>query len=146
LEFLGEVDTNRADELSAAVRLACAGTSPLKLNLEGPGCFPSFQKPSVVWLGVGGNVERLARLQAEIRRNVQSFGDRQDNRPFSAHLTIGRVKSGAFKTARVFGKSLEGEFKKIGNSGEWLANFIQIMRSDLSSAGPRYSELARIEL
>ena len=57
---------------------------------------------------------------------------------------MGRVKNGCHKIARVFGKALESEAKKIGVVGEWTASCVHLMRSELTnSGGAVYSELAR---
>jgi 2'-5' RNA ligase len=146
LKFLGSVDAARVPELSAAFSDACAGAGALKLALEGAGCFPSFQKPSVAWLDVSGDVNELKTLQQRIRETVEAFAERIDSRTFSPHLTIGRVKNGAFKTARVFGKALEAEAKKMGRIAEWETRAIHLMRSETLPSGAIYSEVAHAAL
>ena len=70
LEFLGDIDAQCIEDVLAATRRACANDAPLKLELTGAGCFPSFEKPSVAWLGVSGEIARLAALQQRIRDGV----------------------------------------------------------------------------
>lgn len=146
LEFLGNVDAERIADLIAAFKGSCAGAGPLKLGLESAGCFPSFHKPSVAWLDVSGDVEALKNLQRRIRDAVQAFAERVETRAFSPHLTIGRVKSGAFQTARVFGRALEIEAKKIGRIAEWETRAIHLMRSETHPAGAVYTGIAQAEL
>lgn len=146
LEFLGNVKTALIPGAIAALQNACAGEAPLKLALQNAGCFPSFSKPSVVWLDVTGEIKRLAEIQSRVRETARAFGDRLDPRAFSPHLTIGRVKNGCYKTARVFGKALEVESKKLGALGDWSAGRIHLIRSELTSDGAVYTELGHAEL
>ncbi|HLX60637.1 MAG TPA: RNA 2',3'-cyclic phosphodiesterase [Planctomycetota bacterium] len=146
LEFLGNVDASRIGDLCAAIKSACTGIVRMKLALESAGCFPSNQKPSVAWLGVSGDVAPLAALQRKIREATQPFTERIETREFSPHLTIGRVKNGAFKTARVFGAALEVEAKKIARIGEWEVRSVELMRSETKPQGAEHSEAARAVL
>ena len=146
LEFLGDIDANRVGDVLAEIQSACLNEAPLKLELSGLGCFPSFEKPSVAWLGVTGETERLAALQRRIREGVRKFEGRRDEHAFSPHMTLGRVKSSCFKIARVFGKALQIEMTKIASCGEWTATRIDLMRSDTQTEGAVYSELGCVEL
>src|SRR5260221_12948779 len=66
LEFLGNVSSSAIPELISAVQSAVIGITPLRLALEGAGCFPSNAKPSVVWLGMSGDIDRLTDMQRKI--------------------------------------------------------------------------------
>src|SRR2546425_596522 len=92
LQFLGNVATDRLDDLTAALRRACARTAPFQLALEGAGCFPNTKSPRVVWIGIQGDLEPLRILQDQIAQETKNFGDHGAERAFQPHLTIGRVK------------------------------------------------------
>jgi 2'-5' RNA ligase len=70
------------------------GGRPLALELKGAGGFPSARRPRVVWAGVGGEVEALAGLAAELGRRLAPLGFPPEDRPLSPHLTLGRAREG----------------------------------------------------
>jgi 2'-5' RNA ligase len=94
LKFLGEVEDSRAPELGQALETACAGTPALELGLAGAGAFPSPQRPQVVWLGLRGQVAELAELAGRIEAALAGLGFAPENRPFKAHVTLGRLRRG----------------------------------------------------
>lgn len=146
LHFLGDIDAAHVPELIAAAREICAQESALNLTLTGAGCFPSFEKPSVVWFGVAGETDRLIEIRRRfLERAGPTLGEFEIH-PFVPHLTLGRVKNGCYKLARIFGSALKSAESKIGVVGQWQAGSIQFMRSELTTAGSEYTELARIEL
>ncbi len=93
LKFLGDVETGVIPELCQRARETVSAFGPMRLTIEGMGLFPNHTKPRVVWFGVGGDTREFARLESELAKNIESLGFPADERPFTAHLTIGRVKS-----------------------------------------------------
>ncbi len=146
LHFLGDIDAAQVPVLIEAAREICAQEPALNLTLTGAGCFPSYEKPSVVWLGVAGDTDRLVEIRRRfLERAGPTLGEFEIH-PFVPHLTLGRVKNGCYKTARIFGTALKSVESKIGVVGKWQARCIQFMRSELTTAGSVYTELGRIEL
>jgi 2'-5' RNA ligase len=80
LAFLA--DHRDPDGLADALARAVASHAPLALRLEGGGSFGG-----VVWAGVGGDLERLADLAADVRA---ACGSAADPKPFRAHVTVAR--------------------------------------------------------
>src|SRR5690348_13546190 len=62
LRFYGDVPEAEIDELRAALRQATAGVRRFELSLTGLGGFPSLRRPSVLWLGLEGELETLRKL------------------------------------------------------------------------------------
>jgi 2'-5' RNA ligase len=56
----------------------------MTLHLEGAGAFGR----RVLWLGVGGDIEPLAALQAELAQGYE----RPNEHPYSPHVTLARAK------------------------------------------------------
>lgn len=91
LRFLGHVDPDRLDELSAVGRAAAAQAAPFELAIERVGAFPSEARAKVVWLGAGEGREPLTRLAALLEEGVSALGFPRDEHPvFTPHLTIAR--------------------------------------------------------
>ena len=143
LRFLGNVPADRLDDLTAALRRACARTAPFQLALEGAGCFPNTQSPRVVWIGIQGDLEPLRQLQEQIGQETKNFGDPGDPRAFQPHLTIGRVKASGLE-GRKAGQAIECAI--VPKLGDWTVNNVLLVQSQLSPDGARYTTLAAVAL
>ena len=143
LQFLGNVATDRLDELTATLRRACARTAPLQLALEGLGCFPNTRDPRVVWIGIQGDLGPLRKLQEQIAQETKDFGDHGDQRAFQPHLTIGRVKASGFE-GRKTGQAIE--HVTVPRLGDWTVHTVLLVQSELTPDGARYTTLATVAL
>jgi RNA 2',3'-cyclic 3'-phosphodiesterase len=142
LKFLGNVRSSDAGALTAALENVCASAPKMNLLLDSVGCFPDFNRPSVIWVGIHGEVEKLTALAASIGDATAAFGDHDEKRAFRPHLTIARVKN--FKEGRRIGESLKNI--KAAPLGEWTAARVELIRSQLSPKGATYTTLAGIPL
>ena len=143
LRFLGNVATDRLDDLTLALRRTCARTVPFQLALEGAGCFPSTKSPRVVWIGIRGDLEPLRKLQEQIAQETKNFGDHGDERAFQPHFTIGRVKASGLE-GRKAGQTIE--FATVPKLGDWTVHHVLLVQSELSPDGARYTTLAAVAL
>lgn len=127
--------------ICSAVENAIQGQGIFSIEMSGTGCFPSARNPRVLWIGVGSPSDTLKHLQASIETSLEAVGFAGDPRPFSPHLTLGRVKSQ--RNARRLAQALteEGFAKR-----SFQASEIIVMRSDLKATGAVYSPLAIIPL
>jgi 2'-5' RNA ligase len=94
LLFLGAVPAALLAPLTSAVGPAVAGTAPMSLQLAGAGRFGSRRRPTVYWAGLSGNVDELAALAARLAAAARALGLPVEDRPFRAHLTVGRWRPG----------------------------------------------------
>ncbi|HKV55240.1 MAG TPA: RNA 2',3'-cyclic phosphodiesterase [Candidatus Binataceae bacterium] len=91
LRFLGgAVDRNLIAPLDHALEQIAAGTAPFTLEARGAGVFPNLDRPRVVWVGLAGDA--LPRLAAQVEAAAVRCGFPREPRPYSPHLTIGRVR------------------------------------------------------
>ena len=90
LVFLGEVPTPNLGVVRQGLDFACRRAEPVELHTAALGAFPSRDRPSVLWTGVGGETEALRTLHGGIVRQLE--GLYKDERVFKPHLTLGRVK------------------------------------------------------
>ncbi|MBK7219158.1 MAG: RNA 2',3'-cyclic phosphodiesterase [Candidatus Promineofilum sp.] len=65
---------------------------PFTLRLSDVGCFPNARRPRVVWVGLGGEEAKLTALVAALEAALRPLGWPPEDKPFRAHLTLGRVK------------------------------------------------------
>jgi 2'-5' RNA ligase len=96
LRFLGETPLDRLPAVRQAMDAAAGGRAPFELRLDGVGCFPNRNRPRVVWVGLaaadGGESAPLLALKAALDEALAPVGRPPEDRPFTAHLTLGRVK------------------------------------------------------
>ena len=94
LLFLGDVPADLLGPLTTAVAPAVAGTPPLALQLAGAGRFGSSRRPAVCWAGLAGDVAGLTALAGRLAAAARALGLPVEDRPFRAHLTLGRWRPG----------------------------------------------------
>ena len=145
LKFLGDVDATQMAALQRAAMDACAGSAPIILRIAGAGAFPGTRRPNVVWIGISGEVERAARLAQKIDDACAALGFAREARPFSPHLTLGRVK----RDAPLFDRRSIGEMivnAQVGALGELRVERVSVMKSELRPGGSVYTRLLGVEL
>ncbi len=93
LAFMAAVPEIGVEAVRAALARPMA-TAVFELELRGVGLFPAAGAPRVVWIGVGEGLAALEALHAEVRGRLAARGIALEDRPFSAHLTLGRWRDG----------------------------------------------------
>ncbi len=145
LKFLGNVPVDGIQEITAALKEACAGLSPFIMDISGLGCFPSANNPRVIWVGVREETGRLKRLQERVEGRLENLGFKPERRPFRSHLTLGRVKKRAHAGARrIIGGIVSAT--SVGDLGQMEVGEISLMKSVLLPSGAQYSRLETIPL
>ena len=142
LKFLGNVEEERLPAIFSACEKAAEGFSPIDLEVRAVGCFPTLARPRVVWLGLEKGKEAVRELQRSVERELELIGFPKEEREFTAHLTIGRVKGkqGISRLCRL----LEEERNIF--IGSMRAASISVMKSKTLPSGPVYTELKAVPL
>ena len=142
LKFLGEISEAQRQVVELLVKRLAAQTPPFLLRLEGAGAFPSIRAPRVVWVGMGQGNDVVARLAESIEREGAVIPLRREERPFTPHLTLGRVRSGRHR------RELTHQLESFtwAPPPPWQVALLTLYQSVLSSAGPRYAVLAEVPL
>ena len=145
LQFLGDVDAGLTGKINAALEIAARGTSPFRLELTGLGVFPGTARVRVVWVGLGGQVDELLNLQKCIETALVHLGFTPESRPFTAHLTLGRVRDNATPSERqALGQLIEKTAFK--DAPGFDVKNVRLVQSQLRPQGPVYTLLASVEL
>jgi RNA 2',3'-cyclic 3'-phosphodiesterase len=92
LKFLGDVASERIPELQGSLAQVAGTAAPFRLQPFGCGAFPSVKQMRVIWVGLTGDWEALKKLQTGVEEAMGELGFKKEERPFRAHLTVGRVK------------------------------------------------------
>ncbi len=148
LRFLGETTPAQRTQLAARLAAVVAGYRPFELTVGDVGCFPRWQAPRVLWLGIQGASQVLGALQAEVEQVVQEAGFAPEERPFAPHLTVARLQRQVDRGAqRRAGQLLETLAATGDRRGiPWPVHEIVHMRSDLRPGGPIYTVLETFRL
>lgn len=142
LKFLGNVPEDVLPQVIAAVEEAALGFSPFDLAISGVGAFPNPARARVVWVGSGDGREKMSELASSVDKRLTELGFAADDKPFKAHITIGRVK-----TSRFLRPLAEGIGKvNAENLGTQTVSSVAIMQSDLGREGPTYTPIQVIGL
>jgi 2'-5' RNA ligase len=142
LKFLGDVPARRLEAIERALARAVREPFRLSVRLSQLGSFGGSTGLRVVWLGLEGEVEALARLAAQVEGALEPMGFPRERRPFAAHLTLARVKESASPQDRRRLFELVRSLELPPLPGATL-QAVSLMQSTLEPGGARYQRLAR---
>ncbi len=145
LKFLGNINVARISEITKAMEAATKGLSAFHLEVKGLGVFPNFRRVQVVWVGVGGEVDKLGQLQQQIESTLVPLGFAAESRPFTPHLTLARLRDRASPDERQrLGQLIAGtRFETVYTI---KVDSINLIRSQLTREGAIYSRLSLVGL
>lgn len=139
LKFLGNVSTSNLEILKEILSRVVANHSECDISVGGLGAFPKPQNPRVIWVGMEVPQE-LGALQQNIEIETARLGYSREHRPFSPHLTLGRVSRNATsEDVHTISEVLE-DFK-VGFLGAARVKNVHLFRSDLKPTGAEYTSL-----
>jgi 2'-5' RNA ligase len=145
LKFLGDTPLDKVDEVKVALVRAAGQGAPFTFSVAGLGCFPNARRPRVVWVGLDEPTGALARLREAVEAEVAPLGFPTERRPFSPHLTLGRVNRRASKSeVREIGQVVAASM--VGQIDEMTVTLVSYIKSDLRPTGAVYTTLLDAEL
>jgi 2'-5' RNA ligase len=145
LKFLGNISPQKVAEITGVMEQASQGVSPFQLQITEVGAFPNMRSPRVLWVGMKGELDKLIAWQKRIDDGLFPLGFAKENRPFTPHLTLARVRENCSPGDRrglgemVMKTPVEVDYKVTVNS-------LSLMRSQLLPTGAIYSRLAEVKL
>lgn len=145
LKFLGDTAESRIPKIQEALEDAVRSFQPFNTMIGRVGCFPNSKKPRVLWLSLDQQAQELQRLQKEVEYALGHLGFPHEKRPFSPHLTIGRVKRHVQQTQlAAIGDAVARS--DIVNVANWQCDTVHLMKSRLSPQGAMYTSLSEHRL
>jgi len=145
LKFLGNISPQKVADITKVMEQASQGVSPFQLQITDVGAFPNMRQPRVLWVGIKGELDKLIAWQKRIDDGLVPLGFAKENRPFTPHLTLARVRENCSPGDRrdlgevVMKTPVEVDYKVTVNS-------LSLMRSQLLPGGAVYSRLAEVKL
>lgn len=144
LKFLGDTSPANVELLSQMLRAEAELFPGFELRLQGLGAFPNPKRPRVLYIGIQapGTLEALQRgIDSASRR----LGYESEERGFSPHLTIGRVKQNVTAAEQqTIRRALEET--RIDLLGTARVDSVHLYKSDLKPTGSVYTRLHSAQL
>lgn len=145
LVFLGELPVSTLAAVQEAVAAAAADQSPFPLRLGRLGHFGGAV-PRVLWAEATAPGQQLSTVHRALAAALAARDVPFDRKPLVPHLTLGRARRDAAPAA---GRALASALATLP-TGPLPAPFtvaaIRLIRSELSSRGPRYTTLGVYQL
>ncbi len=139
LKFLGDTSPTNLEILKKIITTEAGRVQPFEIQVDGLGAFPSIRRPRVVWVGMQAPPTLFA-LQRSIDVETQRLGYAPEDRPFSPHLTLGRLAHNATpEEIRQVGEKLAVSQVTIHASVQ--VKTVILFRSDLQPSGAIYTPI-----
>jgi len=142
LKFLDDITDAQRAVVEDMLRNVAVPRQAFPLQLEQVGAFPSVTAPRVVWVGTAQGRDEARGIAEAIEAGSRDAGLRREERPFAAHVTVGRVRSP---------KNRQALAERLAHT-TWQppevfrVTSVTLYRSELSSSGPRYRVVADVPL
>jgi RNA 2',3'-cyclic 3'-phosphodiesterase len=145
LKFLGNVNADIINSIVNAMKEATRGIPPFCFELKNLGAFPNLRRVQIVWIGVVGDLDILSTLQKNLDTALSPLGFTPENRSFTPHLTLARLRENVLPLKRLSLGELIAKTKFDSNI-VITANSISLMKSQLTRSGAIYTRLDSVKL
>jgi 2'-5' RNA ligase len=139
LKFLGDTNSSHLDFLKQMLAREADSHPQFDLQLGGLGAFPTLRRPHLLWIGIHASAD-LASLQRDVEAGTTRLGYEQDERAFSPHLSIGRVRQNINPPESQKIRAALDTIQ-LGNIGVARVDSIHLFKSDLQPSGSIYTKL-----
>ena len=144
LKFLGDTRLDDVARIEEALVNATRDIKKFSFTLDGLGCFPNLKQPRVAWVGVKDSAA-LIEMQNRIETRIVPLGFPKEDRAFSPHVTLGRVRREASRAeAASVGEAVRARANQ--TFGIESVSRVILMKSDLQRGGSIYTQLFTVNL
>jgi 2'-5' RNA ligase len=139
LKFLGDASPSSVEFLTQMLRNEADVVPCFHIQLTGLSSFPSLKRPRVIYIGIQAPTA-LDGLQRGIESASRRLGYESEERPFSAHLTLGRVKQNVTATdQQKIRRAIEAT--QVDLLGGARVDSVHLYKSELKPSGSVYTRL-----
>ena len=143
MKFLGDISLEQAGLIKLALKEISSRYSPFIIKISSNiGIFPTYKIPRIIWVGIKEGANQLNKLYNSIETILYNEGFPRENKEYSSHITIGRVKF--IKDKDNFIQILKRT--EIRNLLSQEVKSIDLMGSKLTPNGPIYNIKAKFPL
>ena len=139
VQFLGSVSDEKISKIIKEVENVVSSINSFVLTVSETGCFPNTSKPSVLYLGVRGNIEALKALVEKINNKMSQIGFKKDSESFIPHITVAKINY-----PQKFNPDLSIFLNSTYDEVEFLVDKIQLLESQTLPEGVVYKTLNTI--
>ncbi len=139
-KFFGDISLEKSEEIIDVVQKKIDNYKPFQINIRGMGVFPHMGYIRVIWVGVE-QAEAFSQMLKDFDETFIKMGFKKE-KSYDPHLTIVRVKGAQNKEALT---SLIKELEEV-EIGEMMVEKLVLKESELTPAGPIYTNLKEFEL
>jgi 2'-5' RNA ligase len=139
LKFLGDVPASHMGFLKQSLTQIADSSQSFDLQISGLGSFPNSNLPRILWIGVHAQAV-LQSIQKNIVIAMHRLGYKKEERPFSPHLTLARVRQNIPPTDSLKIRDTLQTIQ-LGKIGTARVNSVHLFKSDLTPAGSEYTKL-----
>lgn len=139
LKFIGDISPANVKFIAQMLTAETRDCAPFSMQVGGLDSFPTTRRARVIWIGIQAPAA-LASLQRGLEAAAARLGYEAETRPFSPHLTLGRVRQqvGASDQQKVRAAL---ERTSVGALGTAEVTAVHLFKSDLKSSGAEYTRL-----
>jgi 2'-5' RNA ligase len=153
LAFLGELDEEQLEQATDAALMVARTAQSFRLHMGSPGIFGPAHSPRVIWISVAGDLNRLLGIQSHLAARLVASGFPPEERPYAPHLTLARIKEpltnqelAALRRLIASGQTANKQHRLAAppdapSIPTIIVEHLSVMKSELTSAGPRYTRL-----
>jgi len=142
MKFLGYISLEQRELIKSELKKISNRYSPFIIRLSSNiGVFPIYKMPRIIWIGIKEGISELKEVYNSIENKLYNKGFPREDKDFSGHVTIGRVKFIRDKTN--FIQILKGI--EVNNFTQEVGS-IDLMESKLTPSGPIYNIAAKFPL
>lgn len=139
LKFIGTIAASHMDFIRQMLGQTAGSHPQFDLQIGGLGSFPNSKRPRVLWTGIHAPAD-LSSLQKSIEAGAVRLGYEKEERPFSPHLTLGRVRQNLDPQELQKIRSTLDTIQ-LGNIGTARVDSIHLYKSELRPEGSLYTKL-----
>jgi 2'-5' RNA ligase len=141
LKFLGYVKTDIISIIQNELQPIFEEQRPFSLVISSLGAFPALAKPRVIWAGLNDPDKMVTPLVSRLEDILEPLGFKREKRPFTPHLTLGRVRSNRNSNELIDAVRQSSEF----SGPTFMANHAVFFESVLKPTGAEYFVLRNFD-
>ncbi len=134
LKFLGSVKTEIISTIENQLQPIFEVQRSFPMVISSLGAFPALAKPRVIWAGLNDPEKMVTPLVSRLEDILEPLGFKREKRPFTPHLTLGRVRSN--RNSRDLIQAVRQDSEISGPS--FMADHAVLFESVLKPTGAEY--------